>query len=490
MRVFISTLILACFVASVSAIPPSTYRLQTERRDTRVQSMGSGGGNLLSNSIIDMQIDTLRNGFWFATGNGVNLWRPSDSTWTNAVSGVQIGKGGVSAVQPGRAAVWAATAYDTAIGGQSYPAGGGIGYSDDDGQTWHWMRQPVDSRDTTSYHPTTTNIQNVTYDLAVTNRAVWAADFGGGLRKFTFSDSTWRVRPPDNNPFSALLYLNHRAFSVAAVNDTTLWVGTAGGLNVTSDDGATWQNFHALANDTLSISGNFVVALHVQKTHSGRTVIWAATWQAEDPNEQNAVSWSDNAGLTWHRTLLGEKVHNISSEDSVVYAAGMSGLWKSNDFGATWGLFPTIHDWRGIDRFVESELYTVAAGLNRLMAGGPDGWAVSRDLGFTWTIGRVFVSTQPGVPKSYAYPNPYSPQRFGAVRIQYYLPTPGAVTITVYNFAMEKAGTIVKNVSRPAGDNFELWNGKFGSSTMANGVYFYRIERPGGDAWGKIAIID
>ncbi len=491
MRTVILTVILfSCFVIGW-ARTPQTYRLRDDTHYARIQSNGSGGGSLLSNSIIDIQTDSLRSGFWLATGNGINFWRPSDSSWINAVSGTQIGEGGVSAIAPAHFTVWAATAFDTTIGGESYPAGGGIGYSTDNGDNWIWMHQPVDSRDTTSYHPTTTIIQNVTYDLAVTNRAVWAADFGGGLRKYTFSDSTWRVRPPDANPFSPLTYLNHRAFSVVAANDSTIWVGTAGGLNLSSDDGATWINYHASASDTLTISGNFVVALHMQHTRSGRTVIWAATWQAEDPNERNGVCWSDNAGITWHRTLLDEKAHNITSDDSVVYVAGTSGLWKSSDFGTTWGLFPTIRDARNINRFVDAELYSVAAGFNRLTAGGPDGWAVTRDLGYTWWIGRVFISdTVRGQPKTYAYPNPYSPQRYNAVRIQYYLPSAGTVTITVYNFAMEKAGTIVKNVSRPSGDNYELWDGRFGGSVMANGVYFYHVEKPGGDAWGKIAILD
>lgn len=447
-------------------------------------------GKLLSNTIIDQKVDSTRIGFWLATGNGLNFWNVSDSTWLSITEQDHFGRGGVSAISITPNAIWAATAYDTVISGVRYPAGGGIGYSVDNGVTWHWFSQPVDRRDETQYRPTTTNIQNLTYDLAVTGNAVWAASFGGGLRKFTFSDSTWRVRPPDSNPFSALNYLNHRAFSVYAENDSTIWVGTAAGINRSTNGGDNWTNYRHSPADSLTISGNFVVAIHMQR-YENRQFLWAATWKAEGITEEYGLSVTENNGLTWRRTLLGEKIHNIISKDSVLYAVGPSGLFKSIDYGLTWWKFPPIVSSNQNLVIGETELYSVAIGFQKLVVGGPDGWAVSSDFGRTWSIGRAYISTrEAGQPQVYAYPNPFSPQRFPLVRFQYHLDTTSPVSIVLYNFAMEKVGTILPRSIRPAGDNQENWNGKINGHSLANGVYFYRLEKGNSESWGKLIILD
>ncbi len=486
--------LMLCLAAIAYAMTPTSYRIHDDKNFGRVSSAApASDGKLLSNSVIDQRFDASRNAFWLATGNGINYWHitSADSSMQSFVSGVAIGNGGVSAIVPTTRSVWAATAFDTTIKGEVFPAGGGIGYTTNDGITWTWMHQPVDRRDETRYKPTSTVVYNIAYDLAVTDSAVWAACFGGGLRKFRFSDSTWSVVAPDTNEFSSGDYLNHRVFSVLAINDSVIWCGTAGGINLSQDGGNSWENFHFIPNNVQTLQGNFVVALHRQVTRTGREIIWASTWKAEDPSEEYGLCWSDNLGASWNRTLEGVKIHNITSVDSVVYAVGPDGLFKSNDYGETWGNFPNMIDWRGNERFGETELYSVAIGNHRLSVGGPDGWATSNDLGGSWSIGRSFVSTtEAEQPSIYAYPNPFSPQRFGLVRFQYNLANSGNVTLTLFNYAMEKAGTIIKNASRPAGDNTELWNGRFGSSTLANGVYFYRLEKPGGEFWGKIIILD
>ncbi|MCX7835253.1 MAG: hypothetical protein N2450_04190 [bacterium] len=480
-----------------NAMIPSDFNIHTVNDDFNLSKIQfiediepNRQGRLLSNSIIDQKVDSLRNGFWIATGEGLNFWNVLDSSWLSITSNNHFGRGGVSAIQTNTSAIWAATAYDTIISGVRYPAGGGIGYSTDNGINWRWFPQPVDSRDITEYRPTTTNVQNLTYDLAITSTAVWAASFGGGLRKFSFSDSIWRVRPPDANPFSALNYLNHRAFSVFAENDSIIWVGTAAGINRSTNGGNEWQNFRHSPADTLTITGNFVVAIHLQK-YNNRKFLWASTWKAEGATEEYGISVTEDNGITWRRTLKGEKIHNITSIDSIVYAVGPDGLFKSIDFGVSWWQFPPITSSHQNLVIGEQELYSVATGFNRLLVGGPDGWAVSSNSGNSWSIGRAFESTrQVGQPQVYAYPNPFSPQRFSYVRFQYHLDAPEHITITLYSFALEKVGTIVSRVYRPAGDNQEVWNGQINQQAIANGVYFYRLEKGKKETWGKLIILD
>lgn len=492
------TLFLLIFLISSStfAYLPDSYDVFDSHRNfqkkvsPQVNSNVNSSGRLLSNSIIDQKVDLYRNGFWLATGSGLNFWKVSDSSWLSITSSESFGNGGVSAVFVNSNAIWCATAYDTIISGVRYPAGGGIGFSTDNGNNWRWYSQPVDSRDETEYRPTTTNIQNLTYDLAITNHAVWAASFGGGLRKFSFSDSTWRVRPPDSNPFSALTYLNHRVFSVMAETDSVLWVGTAAGINRSSDSGQSWTNFRHSPADTNTITGNFVVALHHQ-FYNNRQLLWASTWRAEGVTEEYGLSVTENNGQSWKRTLVGEKIHNLTSKDSVIYAVGPSGLFKSVDFGITWWLFPPISSNTQNLVIGDSELYSVALGFNKLVVGGPDGWAVSSNLGGDWSIGRAFVSTRDkNQPITYAFPNPFSPRRFPLVRFQYYLDHPTTIQITLYNFAMEKVGTIIPRTNRNSGDQQESWNGLLNNQTPANGVYFYRLEYGNQESWGKLIILD
>ncbi len=108
--------------------------------------------------------------------------------------------------------------------------------------------------------------------------------------------ATWErvVLPPDNldsiaptdtlnftlqpvaGAFGDESWLNHRVFSVLGVGDSTLYVGTAGGINKSTDNGISWQKF-SHTNQTNPISGNFVVGLGYNEVDNS---IWAATWKA------------------------------------------------------------------------------------------------------------------------------------------------------------------------------------------------------------------
>ncbi len=456
----------------------------------RFYAEGSNPVNqLLSNSVIDLVPDSMD--ILMGTGKGLSVRHLETQSWSSFDESFGLGRGSISALDVKDGVIWAATAYteNTSVG--LLPAGGGVGFSTDGGFTWTWFDQPVDPDTVTTYSPTTTNVQNVTYDLLITTTEVWIASWGGGLRKFSFADSAWHVVTPDTLAFSSYDHLNHRAFAVVG-DDSILWVGTAAGINKSTDGGQTWTNYSYSAN---GLSGNFITALGLQRW-SGHEVLWAATWPAQGSGEYYGISKTENGGLTWEVALtdsLPLKGHNFAFDDSVAYVASNLGLHKSIDGGVTWELFPQIKDVQSGEILYDPEVYSALSYQGTLWVGTGDGVASSNDLGNTWTIYRAFLPTgQAGQPGTYAYPNPFSPRISPyIVRLQYDMPHSGTVTVKIYDFALDRVATVVDGKSRSAGDYYEVWDGKRDDGTpVAAGVYYYQIERSGsGPVWGKIAVI-
>ena len=425
---------------------------------------------------------------WLGTGHGLSAIRQERSTIVSYGPAQGVGRGSISAVWANCDTVWVATSGDTLTKvSQGYlPFGTGISRSYDGGLTWSRFPQPG-----------ATPVQNLSYDIAVLKGVVWIASFGGGLSKSEDQGATWINVPPDSFIFDPGKRLNHRAFSVMAADDA-LWVGTAGGINKSIDQGRTWTNFNH-TNQSEPISGNFVVALAHQRTRS-KSIVWAATWRAEGSNESYAVSKSENGGLSWQITLMDEKAHNFAFDDSVVYVATDNGLYKSIDYGKSWYVFPPITDGKTGERVFSRDVYSAFARDGAVWAGTADGLAFTDNNGYTWDLYRAFKPTGVGnTPRTYAYPNPYSPLRHnllngeGHVRLQYNTTSATTVTVKIYDFAMDLVTTAAENKYCPAaGDYSEVWNGRndYGDY-VANGVYFYSVAIAGdGTYWGKIMIVN
>jgi hypothetical protein len=463
-----------------------------------------------------------RDTVWVGTAAGLSA--TSDGTsWRHFANTGTFDRTGVSAIGLNDKMLWVATADNERRGDTVIPTGRGLHWTADRGVTWTFVPQPIDAGtvDTISYGinriralAVTVPQQNLAYDVAITDSVVWIASFAGMLRKSVDKGLTWErvVLPPDNldaiapddtldfdlsptsGSFGLRGNLNHRVFSVHAPDDSTLWVGTAAGINKSTDGGLGWRRF-SHQNQANAISGNFVVAINEQRYGSTR-IVWAATVRAVDPDETTGVSFSDDGGATWSVTLQGERAHNIAFQDSIVYVATERGVFRSADGGQTWLLNTTIFDASNGQRFTTQTIYAVAVRGDTVWAGGPEGVAYTIDnplqaFGTTW---RVFRTYEPvGLSRTtYAYPSPFSPdEQF--VRIHY--GTEGltsTVTIRIYDFGMQPVRTILENAIRSGNhEHDELWDGtNDAGQRVANGVYFYSVELGSGDiAWGKIFVL-
>jgi hypothetical protein len=481
-----------------------------------------------TNTINDILVQ--HDSVWFGTEHGLSLTVNGGKSWINFSNVGTFDNKGISALAIKDNIIWAATGYSTKLGDESVQTGGGLHYSTDHGTSWTFIPQSVDKGtvDTLTYGSNniramavTVAQQNITFDIAVTDSAIWTASWAGMLRKSIDSGKTWRrvILPPDNlnyidtsmalnyafdlSPSSGSLGLrannNHLLFSVYASDDTTIWAGTAGGINKSIDGGLSWRKF-SHQNQTHSISGNFVVALKEQRCDSLR-IMWAATVNASDADETKGVSYSQDGGETWKTTLLGEWAHNIAVNDSgnIVYVATDNGLFRSSDFGESWVRSGSIYDPTNLQRFVSSECYGVGVEGDTVWFGGPEGIALTIDsptqpFGSAWRIFRT--AEQVGNEnRTYAFPNPFAPDD-EPVRLHYSIGTDHAgaqeVTIRIFDYAMHPVKTLIQNATRSSGKEYdEIWEGKNDNhSIVVNGVYFYRVEISNqSPIWGKILVL-
>jgi hypothetical protein len=460
---------------------------------------------LVGNGITDLAIfqDQLHAG----TGFGLSISADRGENWQNFTPTEYGGKGGVSALTIATdGTIWIATGYDTLVqDDQSLSAGGGLRFKRPGSSTWEFIPQPIDAVTDTmgGMRPTTTHVQNVTYDIAILDTQIWITSFGGGVRRSLDMGQSWEVITTDGNPFSALDYLNHRGFSAITDTSGNIWIGTAGGISKSTDGGENWERYFVSNQVPVAggITGNWIIGMAHNPWDNS---VWAVNLNTGG-DEYNSVSRTLDGGRTWQNFLVSELsdgtfARNIAFYDSAIYVVTEKGLYKSVDDGSSWYLFPMIEDFETGERILTDKFYSVATqssnGIShRLWAGTADGLATSDNNGFTWVVYRSFVSTRQRTdPAVYAYPTPFSPERGTEIRFQYDLNNPGEVKIDIFNFAMEKVISIREYESNVSSGNFDRsasWDGRDNNGRMVdNGVYFFRAELEGKVTWGKIVVIN
>ncbi|HOJ17301.1 MAG: hypothetical protein GX452_02115 [Ignavibacteriales bacterium] len=512
---------------------PLIFKLQNEEAGNYPVSE-----NPASNSLNDILIkgDTI----WLASSRGLSRSFDGGDSWTNYYQTDAFGTESVTSIGFYRGIIFASTAHSVEVTGQTLPEGSGIRFSLDYGETWKSVPQSVDdSGDSSLIYgintlralPVTTTVQNITYDLTFHKNHLYIATFAGGLRRINVDsliqnqNAKWErvVLPPDYlssikpvdtlkfslqpvaGKFGPENYLNHRVFSVEEGNDSLLLVGSANGINKSTDGGISWSKFNH-QNQLYPVSGNFVVALN----YSNETgIIWGATWKAEDQNEAYGISFSSDGGASWSTALQGEKVHNISTYNDLVIATSSTGAFLGKKDGLSWILTGPIVDFETQLSLKTTHFYSSAFSdiKDEIWLGSVDGlvrhFSKSSIWGNKW---KIYFASNPLMSKSetYSFPNPFSPKA-EQVKIKY--STGGKnvkVTIRIFDFGMNLVRTLIQNADRSnplhrvnvtnADDIngvIEYWDGRDdANSIVPNGVYFYRIDVGDDDPlFGKIMVL-
>lgn len=455
---------------------------------------------------------------WIGTSNGLARTTDGARTWESYRGNPAFTSAGIFSVAVQGDTIWSSGGYVKDVNGQSVQTGDGYAVSTNNGATWSHRSQTLDGRgdsvvqygiNRVGFLPVVVPEQNVTFDVAVTDSQVWIASWASGLRRSSDLGVTWSrvVLPSDNlnsiSPDDTLhsYYVDPRhnnnflAFSVYAENDSTIWAGTAGGVNRSTDGGLSWNKFTTL-NQLSPILGNWVIAIAGQPLAGGGERIWITNWQADlDPNEQFGISSTDDNGRIWKTFLQGIRAYAFAFKDSIVYAATDDGIYRSEDAGISWTRSGTIIDPVSRQRITSRTFYSIAVIGDTVYAGGTDGMVrtidnASSPFGSTWQILRTYQHSATGT--TYAYPNPFSPDD-EAVRFHYTAgPGPASVTLEIFDFGMNRVCTVLRDAQRTGNTEYdELWNGRDDAGTLvANGVYFYRITINGGDPfWGKVMVL-
>jgi hypothetical protein len=481
--------------------------------------------NPISNGIGD--IIALGDTIWLGTTRGISLSTDNGETWTNTAFGDE-GIAGIGYDKYNNI-FWASTAHSEDISGiGTVSVGSGLHYTSDFGVTWNSVPQPVDdSGDSTLVYgindgvqlpkvralPVTVAQQNIIYDIDFTPNTIWIASWAGGIRRSTTMGQTWsRVLLPSDslnsiNPTDTIDYalspvsgkfgtgwLNLEGFSIAAENDSTIYVGTADGINKTTDAEAqfpSWIKFNHL-NQESPISGNFVVALDFNKADN---ILWGATWKANGITEYYGVSFSTNEGESWQVVLPHEQAHNFGFKGDQPIVATDDGAFRSSNSGMTWVLPGSIRDEKTNAQITSTVFYSAAASGNTIWIGSDQGLARLTETGLMWNgTWKVYISA-PITKEVYAFPNPFAPRLDGKITFKYDTNDKNEnVTIRIFDFGMNYLKTVIQNAPRKISltdPPYDSWDGTDDNGNVVpNGVYFYRIEVGSNDpSYGKIMIL-
>jgi len=511
---------------------PIDYKFSTDIILNRYENITEDG--LSSNIIVDIRpFDSTY--FFLSTNSGLSyvhihdLHPDSVSFGSFNRDSISLPRGGAPALAVRETIIAISGLLDTtAVTGKEL-MGTGISYSIDEGENWFYLSQPKDDIPVTGKYQTinwgaqdisalavTTEINNISYDLAIGGDYIYAASWAGGLRRFgpLYSEQkTWQIIPLPMDSDSSLICgaidletyelnpndpvnggnHNHKGFSVY-VDDNTVWTGTANGINkgIIEEDCINWE--HHYTSTWNNISGNWVIGFTNQKLENGTDRLWAITWAGEGNNEIHALSYTDDGGETWQITSPSgesEKVYNLYANENRIWAATASGLYVSED-GKHWEKYSRPIDALTGEEILSESVLAVYNQDNWLWVGTIDGISLIEND----TITTIHRFSEPANPFS-AFPNPFLINDYyqvggdGHVRFKYFNPDNYKGTIDIFDFAMDK---VIQLGTSHLGDNNDsevIWNGRneYGNK-VANGVYFCRLSLNGQTNWTKLAVIN
>ncbi|MDI6779269.1 MAG: hypothetical protein QME25_03615 [Bacteroidota bacterium] len=469
---------------------------------------------------------------WIGTSKGLAKSTNLGKGWQHYRGIPQFANDGIYSLAVIKDTIWTSTGYSKKKDNESIPTGSGYTFSTNGGITWNYVGQTLDQRgdsiitnyginDSIYMLPIVVPEQNVTYDISQSQGTVWIASWASGLRKSTDNGITWKriLLPLDNmnsiKPTDTLwtyapndtlrqrkLYFrfdprpndNLKGFSVLVVDNDTIWCGTAGGINKSTDGGVSWQRF-THQNQDHPILGDWVIAIKEQRLQN-KTRIWATNWQADQQSEKYGVSYTENGGHTWTNLLHSVKAYDFAFKDSIVYIATEKGIYRTANLGLSFSRSNLIMDSETRQIITTSSVFSVGVEKDTVFIGTSDGMAMSLDndenpFGAKWKILRRYEPVGDS-KNTYAYPNPFAPDD-EYTRIHYSTQGKDAsVSIDIFDFGMNRVRTIIQNAVRSGkNEHDEIWDGRDDNGRFAaNGVYFYRVRiNEDEPTWGKIMVL-
>ena len=272
------------------------------------------------------------------------------------------------------------------------------------------------------------------------------------------------------------------AYSQFVSSSGTIFVGDIyNGIYVSLDNGSTWIQ----SNNGLHHSYFFAFG----ESSTGR--VFAAAWPS-------GAYYTDNNGRSWtvaDTLLFGyDRAFDFKFKGKDLFAGTSSGMAVSHDDGGTWTYLPGLSG--AVQRITVVPTGDILASIpgRGIFSSSNNGmkWE-AMNIGLTdsniWNFaldrtGRLFAASSSGVfftdkyssglnqiVQTFAleqnFPNPFN----GTTTIRYTLPQQTMVTLSIFNTLGQKIMTLVQE-TEDSGTHVVKMNG----STLASGVYFYRLD--------------
>lgn len=510
----------------------------------------------ITGPLTDTSLGLRQNGISTLAVTGDTIWTSPSLTFSMDGTPDWFAPDGIDSIDNDKGRVFSlATSGDTLVAGLGFtsqtsagsqPAGYGYYISPDRGDTWVFSDFPLDARvdeDTTFVYGGTTYMrrriivpeQSPPYSVDISGDVIFSASWASGLLRSTDLGANWErvVLPPfgvslltpeqgdyfwetclevqngqcvrSENVYNSVPDDNLKGFAVLVDSQKRVWFGSAGGINISENalsapiDSISWRNVN-FSNDPEGLLARWVIEI---REDTLRDRVWMTNWLAESSNsifagqDRFGLVYSEDGGLTFEQTLVGEKIFSIGFFEGWVIAAGENGLFLSEDGGISWVKEPPIRTDRAILK-PGTEFQAVASSQDRLWVGTTDGLLTRASMDDPWEIIRVNYPLSGGNQydengrnvDAYAYPNPFSPAIHSLVRIRFSSASSGNIRVRIFDFGMN----LVKELDSiaPIGGAYEAnWDGvdRYGRR-VANAPYFYVIETPDETIKGKFLLVE
>jgi len=268
--------------------------------------------------------------------------------------------------------------------------------------------------------------------------SIYAAT-NGGIFYSTDEGTSWNIT---GNKFN-----NH---SLAKIENTLFAATEGNGIFRSTNYGSSWTEVDSTDYD-------FFGGLAVIGTN-----IFAGAFQFYHQPSTGGIFVSKDNGRSWDHSDTGMTDHSVNvlySDGSNLYAGTNTNIFVSTDTGATWKNISPHVDSLGANALVVYDSY-LFAGSN----GGAWRYPISQ------LVTGVKIPPRQ-TPSNFVllqnYPNPFNP----ATTITFLLPSQDHVSLKIFDIMGREVATLIDgNYSQ--GSHSVRWN----ASTIASGVYFYRLQ--------------